>query len=118
MCDPAALKETAAAAASRVRSDQDRPRRCGRLKARRDVDEVARHHALTLCAHSDRRLAGEHARSQLQIGGADLSPQRGYLIDELQRGPDRSLGVVLVRHRRAPHTAMTASPLNFSTIPP
>ena len=54
-------------------------------------------------ADRDRGLAGERARPQPQVGGAHLGPQPGHLIDELQRCPDRSLGVVLVGDRRAPH---------------
>jgi hypothetical protein len=37
--------------------------------------------------------------------------------DEVERRPDRPLGVVLVAVG-VPHTAITASPMNFSTVPP
>ena len=44
--------------------------------------------------------------------------ERGDARDQLERGADRSLGVVLVRDGGAPQTAITASPMNFSTVPP
>ena len=37
--------------------------------------------------------------------------------DQVERGPDGALGIVLVRDG-VPQTAITASPMNFSTVPP
>ena len=66
-------------------------------RARR-VDEVARDHALVRRAEGDGRLAGQDAGARL-----DRRPQGPDGVDELESGPDRALGVVLVGRRRAPH---------------
>ena len=62
------------------------------------VHEVAGDHALVLGADGDRRLAGQDAAR-----GLDVGPERLDRVDELEAGAHRPLGVVLVRHRRAPH---------------
>ena len=79
-------------------ADEDGARRGDRLDPRGRVDHVARDHALVGGAQRDRRLAGEDARPRLDARAQD--PDR---VHELERGPDRALGVVLVRGRRAPH---------------
>ena len=43
--------------------------------------------------------------------------ERRHRGDELERGAHRALGVVLLRDGR-PETAITASPMNFSMVPP
>ena len=67
-------------------------------------------------AERHRRLAGQHAGA-----GDELEAVRSTELrdgrDEIEGGPDRPLGIVLVRDR-CPQTAMTASPMNFSTVPP
>ena len=63
----------------------------------RGVDEVARDHALVRGAERDRRLAGQDAGARL-----DAVAQARHRVDQLERGADRALGVVLVRDRRAP----------------
>ena len=84
-------------------ADEDRPGLGGRLHPRRGVDEVAGDHALALGADRDGGLAGEHARPRAQLRCADLVAERGHGGDEVERGADSALGVVLGRGRRAPH---------------
>ena len=78
-------------------ADEHHSRLGRRLDARGGVDEVARHHPLTLGAHRDGGLTREHARARRQI-----RVDRGHGRDELECGAHRALGVVLVRDRRAP----------------
>ena len=77
------------------------PGSAARLDARGGVDEVARDHPLALGAERDRRLAGQHAGAGAQVGAPSSWPSadRG---DQVERGADRALGVVLLRDRRAP----------------
>ena len=63
------------------------------------VDEVAGDHALALGAERHRRLAGQHARAGRSVGAR---ARRATRRDEVERGADGALGVVLVRDRRAP----------------
>ena len=88
--------------AARGFPDEHRAGLCRRLDARGRVDEVARDHALALGADGDRRLPGEHARARAQLADADLRAKRLHGLDKLERGPDRALGVVLVRSGSAP----------------
>ena len=83
-------------------ADEDGARLGERLDARSRVDEVARDHALALGADRHRRLAGEHAGAGAQLRRADLVAERGDGRDEVERGADGALGVVLGRGRRAP----------------
>ena len=50
-------------------------------------------------------------------GTPTSSPKRGDRLHELEPGPYRALGVV-PGATGTPHTAITASPMNFSTVPP
>ena len=50
-------------------------------------------------------------------GAPTSAAEDAHRIDDLQRRPDGPLGVILLRER-APQTAITASPMNFSTVPP
>ena len=50
----------------------------------------------------DRRLAGETPPAARSSGAPDSSAEGGYRGDEVERGPDGALGVVLLRDRRAP----------------
>ena len=57
-----------------------------------------------------------------RLAGVDRDPHghptgRDALADR-QRGPHRTLGVVLVRHRRAEGPHRLASPMNLSRVPP
>ena len=74
----------------------------GRLDPRRGVDEVAGDHALALGAERDRGLAGEHAGRARSSGAPTSAPSADDGRDQVERGPHRALGVVLVRDRRAP----------------
>ena len=83
-------------------ADQHGPGLCGRLDPGRAVHEVAGDHALVLGAERDRRLAGEGSGPQVEIRGSDLDSEGMDRRDELERGAHRTLGVVLLRDRRAP----------------
>ena len=94
-------------------ADEDGARRRDRLEPAGGVDEVAGDHALVRRAEGDGRLAGQDAGA-----GLDRRASRArHRVDQVERRPDGPLGVVLVGDG-APHTAMTASPMNFSTVPP
>ena len=69
-----------------------------RLQPRGGVDEVAGDHALVGGADRHRGLAGQHAGARL----ARREPMLPTEVDQVERGADRALGVVLVRDRRAP----------------
>ena len=88
--------------APRRLADEHAPGRRRRLDARRGVDEVAGDHALPLGAERHRRLAGEDTRAGTQLVGSDLVAERGDGRDEVERGADGALRVVLRRGRRAP----------------
>ena len=98
-------------------ADEHVPGSAARLDPRRGVDEVARDHALTLGAERHRRLAGEHAGAGAQRRCADLVPSAAT-------ASTRSSAARTARSASsscatgAPHTAITASPMNFSTVPP
>ncbi len=76
------------------------------------VDEVARDHALVGGTDGHGGLAREHPGTR-----RDAGTERPHGVDEVEGGPDRPLGVVLAA-TGAPQTAMTASPMNFSMMPP
>ena len=78
-------------------ADEHGARLGGRLDARGGVDGVAGDHALRARAERDGRLAGEHAGPRAQVG-VELGDRR----EQLERGADGALGVVLLGHRRAP----------------
>ena len=82
------------------------------LEPRGGVDEVAGDHALVRRAERDRRLAGQDAGA-----GLDRRAERADRVDQVEPSPDGPLGVILVGVG-APQTAITASPMNFSTMPP
>ena len=92
-----------ALAAVRIRrlAHQHGARLGGRLQTRGGVHQVARDHPLRGVADGGRRLAREHAGASLQVE-TDLAPERLDRVDQLERRADGALGVVLVRHRRAP----------------
>ena len=94
-------------------ADEDRARLGHRLEPRGRVDEVAGDHALVRRPDRDRRFAGQDAGP-----GLDRRARA--------RGPRRRARAPPGRHRSAssswaigaPQTAITASPMNFSTVPP
>ena len=80
----------------------------------RGVHHVARRHALARVrprVERDECLAGGDPDPHLELALL-LGP-----VADRERRADRALGVVLVGQRRA-ESAMTASPMNFSTVPP
>ena len=84
------------------------------LEARGGVDHVAGSHAFAgvgPCAERHQRFARRDPDPDLQLA---LLFER---FTDHKRRANRALRVVLVRDRR-PKTAMTASPMNFSTVPP
>ena len=83
-----------------------------RLEPRRRVDEVARDHALVGGADRDRRLAGQDAGP-----GLDPGPERGTASTR-SRPARTARSASSSWATGAPQTAMTASPMNFSTVPP
>ena len=66
------------------------------------VDEIAGDHALAARADRDGGLAGQHPGTCAKAGSADLVPERRDGGDEVERGTDGALGVVLGRDRRSP----------------
>ncbi len=108
----------------RVAGAAGSPRRRARRRARRsDCSRDAvftmspGDHALVVGAERCAASPVSTPRAPAAAGDPDLLTERGDRVDELQRRADRPLGVVL-RVTGVPHTAMTASPMNFSTIPP
>ena len=84
-----------------------------RLDARRRVDEVARDHALALGAERDRGLAREDAGARPQRSGrAPGTAATRSSAARTARSASSSCATGV------PHTAITASPMNFSTVPP
>ena len=77
--------------------DKHRARGGCRLEPGRGVHEIAGHHPLADRAEGDRGLTGQDRAARLQA-----RTQRVDGVDELERRPDRALGVVLVGDRRAP----------------
>ena len=84
---------------------QHRIRRRDRLKPRGRIDRVTVDHAVGLGTDPDRRQTSEHPGARAQLGRANLHAERTNSLKQRQRRADRPLGVVLARHRRAPHRA-------------
>ena len=95
-------------------ADQDRARLRGGLDAGGGVDEVAGDHPLAVGPERDRGLAGEHAGAgrveapASSVGTAATSSSAARTA----RSASSSFAT------GAPQTAITASPMNFSTVPP
>ena len=93
-----------------------RPARCPGVPptgAGGGVDQVAGDHALVGRTDRDRRLAGQHAGAGLDAGPSERTrrrPARARHAPRARRHPRAAVG--------APQTAITASPMNFSTVPP
>ncbi len=77
--------------------DEDRPGPCHGLEPAGRVDKIPRDHALVGRPQGDCRLAGEDAGAR-----RDTWPEALDHVDQLERRPDGSLGVVLVGDRGAP----------------
>ena len=75
-------------------------RRSHRLKAARRVDQIACDHPLPARSQGHSGVPGEHSRACL--GVARIADAR-HAVDQLERGTHRTLSVILVRRRRAPH---------------
>ena len=101
-CSPAGLEgDRVGGGLVRRLADEDGPGRCDRLEARRGVDEVAGDHPLVRGAQGHCRLAGQHAGTHTELC-ADLGAERLDRGDQIERAPDRALGVVLEGGRGAP----------------
>ena len=88
-----------------------------RLDARGGVDQVAGNHALLRAAGRDRRLTREHARPRPEVWRAHLAPSSATACTRSSAARTaRSASSSFATG--APHTAITASPMNFSTVPP
>jgi hypothetical protein len=83
-------------------ADEHRPRLGHGLDAGRRVDEVAGDHALALGAERHRRLAREHPDARAELGRSDLDAERPHRVEQVERGANGPLGVVLACHRRSP----------------
>ena len=83
-----------------------------RLEPRRGVDEVAGDHALVRGADRHRRLAGQHAGSRLDARAKARTASTSSSAARTARSASSSCAI------GAPQTAITASPMNFSTVPP
>ena len=104
----------------RPRTRASSPRRRGRsrlgrrLDPRGGVDEVAGDHPLPFGAERDCRLAGEDAGARLRARGRARAIARATRSSAARTARSASSSVAT----GVPQTAMTASPMNFSTVPP
>jgi hypothetical protein len=73
------------------------------LQSRSRVDGVAEDHPLSLRPHFDRGVARQYPGTQAEVRHPHLSGQGRNSLYQRERRPDRALGVILARHRRAPH---------------
>ena len=99
--------------------NQDPAHRRSRLQPGGDVDEIG-DDPLALPGEQamlHERLARVGANSDAELGPVLAVAQFGDGVADGQRGPDGALRIVLVRDR-SPKTAITSSPMNFSTVPP
>ena len=97
-CSPASSNAIAALGGPLGRlADEDGPRLGHRLEPGRGVDEVAGDHALVRRPEGHGRLAGQDAGP-----GLDRRAEAAHGVDQVEAGPDGSLGVVLAGGRRAP----------------
>ena len=96
--------------------DEDAVHRRGRLQPRRRVDDVARGHALARLRpriERDERLAGRDRRS-----GPRASPSSASAHSRIASAARTARSGSSSCATGAPKSAMTASPMNFSTVPP
>ena len=106
------------AGASRRVVDEHGAGRGDRLQPAGGVDGVAQDHALALGPELDRGRSGQHARAQAQLGYA-RPPRRARVTAWVSESAARTArSASSSRATGVPQTAMTASPMNFSTVPP
>ena len=100
-------------------ADEHRVRIGCTLHTRGRVDEVARDHALPCGAEVDGRLAGQHRRASAELRHPRLGAERAHGGDELERRAYGALGVVLLRHGRAPdgHHRIADELLDDAAVP-
>jgi hypothetical protein len=96
---------------------QHLPRRRSNLHPPRRVYRVPRDHSLTDGAQGHRDLASHHPGPGRQPGEPNLAAQFGYRGHQVQAGAHRAFCVAFPA-TGVPQTAITASPMNFSTTPP
>jgi hypothetical protein len=84
-------------------ADEDRARLRRALHPRGGVHEVARDQPLAVRADRDGSLAREDACPRAQVGRAELLAEDGDAGDEVERGSNGALGVVLLGNRGSPH---------------
>ena len=91
---------------------QHGPRPGNGLQPRRGVHQVARDHSLAHRPERHRGLAGQHPSASTEHGteGVDHSTSSSAARTASSASSSRAIG--------APQTAITASPMNFSTVPP
>ena len=83
--------------------DPHPPRLRDGLHPRRGVHRVPGDHALSRRTHTDRHFTGHDPDPHRQARRAHLMTHRRHRSDQLQAGPHRPLGVVLVSDRHPPH---------------
>ena len=94
-------------------ADEHGPGRGDRLEPAGRVDEVAGDHALVRRADGDGGLAGQDAGAGLDGSGPGVrTASTSSSAARTARSASSSCAV------GAPQTAITASPMNFSTVPP
>ncbi len=93
-------------------ADQDGARRCDRLQSRRGIDEVAGDHALFV---APRVTAASPVSTPAR---ASMPGPRARTASTSSRPARTARSASSSRATGAPQTAMTASPMNFSTVPP
>ncbi len=102
-CSPALAYAMAASDARRVASPtRTDPGLCRALRARCRVDQVSGDHALPFGVDGDGRLAGLHRGAKLEPLRACGLRERVDRVNEVERGADGTLGVVLARDRGTP----------------
>jgi hypothetical protein len=100
-------------------ADQNHARLGRRLDTRGRVDQIACHETLRHAARHHRRLTSENAGPGLQPRRPHLLAESGHDRDQVERGPHRTLRIVLLRHRRPPnrHHRVTDELLDRTAIP-
>ena len=84
-------------------ADENGIRLGDRLQPGGDVDQVTDHQALLVATRPHRGLAAGHSDPQFQIWHREFLTEGRHHVDQVQRRPDRSFGIILVALDRAPH---------------
>ena len=98
--------------------DEDVARLRRLFESRGDADRITCRKCAALAGHD---LAGVDPHPDLQLDAElalKISVEAAELVAQLVRGAGGSQRIVLVDAAGIPKTAMTASPMNFSTLPP